>query len=186
VRALVDDATQEFGAQLTADKFEVLVDIPPDLPPVWGDPAALKLVLRNLIDNAIRYSGQSRWLRIEAQVVQAARAARTAEGSRVAISVTDRGIGIPEDERDQVTRRFFRGRRTTAGSATPDIGGPGGGASHGGSATAGSGLGLAIVQRIIMDHSGTLNIRGNTPAGTTVTIVLPVETSEHEETHPGR
>jgi hypothetical protein len=37
-----------------------------------------------------------------------------------------------------------------------------------------------------MDHSGTLSIRGNTPAGTTVTIVLPVETSEHEETHSGR
>ncbi len=66
VRALVDDATQEFGAQLAADKFEVLIEIPPDLPPVWGDPAALRLVLRNLIDNAIRYSGQSRWLRIAA------------------------------------------------------------------------------------------------------------------------
>ena len=178
VRALVDDATQEFGAQLTADKFEVLIEIPPDLPSVWGDPAALRLVLRNLIDNAIRYSGQSRWLRI------AARSARRDRASHIAVS--DRGIGIPEDEVDQVTRRFFRGRRTTAGSATPEIAAEPGGAGTGGSATAGSGLGLAIVQRIIMDHSGTLNIRGNTPAGTTVTIVLPVETSEHEETHPGR
>lgn len=179
VRALVDDATQEFGAQLTADKFEVLIEIPADMPSLWGDPAALRLVLRNLIDNAIRYSGQSRWLRI------AARMADARDGSRVAISVSDRGIGIPEDEVHQVTRRFFRGRRTTAGSATPEIAGPDG-AGTGGSATAGSGLGLAIVQRIITDHSGTLNIRGNTPAGTTVTIVLPVETSEHEETHPGR
>jgi signal transduction histidine kinase len=190
VRALVDDATQEFGAQLTADKFEVVIEIPPDLPSVWGDPAALKLVLRNLIDNAIRYSGQSRWLRIAAEIApgaqaaQGARGAQGAEASRVAIAVSDRGIGIPEDERDQVTRRFFRGRRTTAGSATPEIAVDG--AGTGGSATAGSGLGLAIVQRIIMDHSGTLSIRGNTPAGTTVTIVLPVETSEHEETHPGR
>jgi signal transduction histidine kinase len=88
-----------------------------------------------------------------------------------------------------VTRRFYRGRRTTAGSAMPEIAGSGAGASGtgtGGSATAGSGLGLAIVHRILMDHSGTLTIRGNAPAGTTVTIVLPVETSEHEETHPGR
>ena len=38
----------------------------------------------------------------------------------------DRGIGIPEDEVDQVTRRFFRGRRTTAGSATSEIAGPDG------------------------------------------------------------
>jgi signal transduction histidine kinase len=188
VRALVDDATQEFGAQLTADKFEVLVDIPPDLPSVWGDPAALKLVLRNLIDNAIRYSGQSRWLRIAAGPLTPALSPQAGRGSqdppRVEIAVSDRGIGIPEDELDQVTRRFFRGRRTTAGSATPEIAADG--AGTGGSATAGSGLGLAIVQRIVMDHSGTLSIRGNTPAGTTVTIVLPVETSEHEETHPGR
>lgn len=174
VRALVDDATQEFGAQLSADTFDLRVEIPPDLPSIWGDPAALRLVLRNLIDNAIRYSGQSRWLHI---------AARTAPGGRVEIAVSDRGIGIPEDEIDQVTRRFFRGRRTTAGSATPEIVD---GAGTGGSATAGSGLGLAIVQRIIMDHSGTLTIRANTPGGTTVAIVLPVETSEHEETHPGR
>jgi len=166
VRALVDDAMQEFGTQLAADRFEVQIEIPPDLPQVWGDPAALRLVLRNLIDNGIRYSGQSRWLSIAAQ---------STEGARVSIAVSDRGIGIPEDEVDQVTRRFFRGRRTTAGSATPEIAD---GAGAGGSATAGSGLGLAIVQRIIMDHSGTLNIRGNTPAGTTVTVVLPVETSE--------
>jgi signal transduction histidine kinase len=179
VRAMVDDARQEFGAQLAADKFEVLIEIPPDMPPVWGDPAALKLVLRNLIDNAIRYSGESRWLRIAAH----------ADGSRAHVSVSDRGIGIPDDEVDQVTRRFYRGRRTTAGSAMPEIAGSGAGASGagtGGSATAGSGLGLAIVHRILMDHSGTLTIRGNAPAGTTVTIVLPVETSEHEETHPGR
>jgi signal transduction histidine kinase len=180
VRALIDDARQEFGAQLAADRFEVLIDVPPDLPSVWGDPAALRLVLRNLMDNAIRYSGEARWLKIAAH----------AEGTRAAIAVSDRGIGIPEDEIDQVTRRFYRGRRTTAGSASPEIAGTGGagarGAGTGGSATAGSGLGLAIVHRIIMDHSGTLSIRANTPSGTTVTIVLPVETSEHEETHPGR
>ena len=180
VRALIDDARQEFGAQLTADRFEVSIDIPPDMPSVWGDPAALRLVLRNLIDNAIRYSGESRWLGIAAH----------AEGTRAHIAVSDRGIGIPEDEIDQVTRRFYRGRRTTAGSATPEIAGTGGagvrGAGTGGSATAGSGLGLAIVHRIMKDHSGKLIIRGNTPIGTTVTIVLPVETSEHEETHPGR
>lgn len=175
MRALIDDARQEFGAQLAADKFEVLIDVPPDLPSVWGDPAALRLVLRNLIDNAIRYSGESRWLRIAAH----------ADGPRAHVAVSDRGIGIPEDELDQVTRRFYRGRRTTAGSAAPEIAGSRG-AGAGGTATAGSGLGLAIVQRIIMDHSGTLTIRGNTPVGTTVTIVLPIETSEHEETHPGR
>jgi signal transduction histidine kinase len=165
---------------LAADKFEVLIDVPPDMPSVWGDPASLRLVLRNLIDNAIRYSGESRWLRIAAHV-------EDGNGARAHIAVSDRGIGIPEDELDQVTRRFYRGRRTTAGSATPEIAGSAGaGASGAGTATAGSGLGLAIVQRIIMDHSGTLTIRGNTPVGTTVTIVLPIETSEHEETHPGR
>jgi signal transduction histidine kinase len=166
VRALVDDAAQEFGAQLTTDKFDVVIEIPPDLPQVWGDPAALKLVLRNLIDNAIRYSGQSRWLRIAADTTAAA------DGPRVAIAVSDRGIGIPEDELDQVTRRFFRGRRTTAGSATPEVAGPD--AGSGGSATAGSGLGLAIVQRIIEAHGGRVAAASEGAGlGSTFRVFLP-------------
>jgi len=71
----------------------------------------------------------------------------------VTIRVIDRGIGMTADEIPRATRRFFRGRRSSA---------------------AGSGLGLAIVQRIVADHAGTLRIESAIGQGTTVSVVLPV------------
>ncbi|MEQ1728072.1 MAG: HAMP domain-containing sensor histidine kinase, partial [Vicinamibacterales bacterium] len=91
---------QEFGANLHRDHFAVEVDLPDDLPLVEGDPSALSLLLNNLIDNAIRYSKDDRWLGISAR----------ASGSSVTVEVSDRGVGIPADELSRVTRKFFRGR----------------------------------------------------------------------------
>jgi signal transduction histidine kinase len=82
---------------------------------------------------------------------QIAIAARRA-GDRVALEVADQGVGIAPDEVKRVTRKFFRGR--TASSS-------------------GSGLGLAIVERIVADHGGSLEIRSELGAGTTVAITLP-------------
>ena len=68
-------------------------------PLVRADPNALGLLLNNLIDNAIRYSKDRRSLTLSARSAQAA----------VTIEVTDAGVGIPADELDRVTRKFFRG-----------------------------------------------------------------------------
>ena len=63
-----------------ATDFEVEIDVPADLPPVHGDRTAMGLLLDNLIDNAIRYSGESRWIGV--------RARRTSRAVRVAIAIT--------------------------------------------------------------------------------------------------
>ncbi len=139
---LVEDTVHEFAATLAANRFDVHVDVEPGLPPVRIDRTALALALANLLDNAIRYSGESRYLRIHGY--------RSENG--VVIEVIDRGVGIPEAEISQVTRRFYRGHRATAG---------------------GSGLGLAITQRIVRDHGGELTIRSEEGHGTTVGIELP-------------
>jgi two-component system phosphate regulon sensor histidine kinase PhoR len=76
--------------------------------------------------------------------------ARQAE-SVATLRITDQGVGIPHHEIDRVTRKFFRGRSSVPG---------------------GSGLGLAIVDRIVADHSGTLEITSG-PSGTTVAVTLP-------------
>jgi signal transduction histidine kinase len=62
-------------------------------------------------------------------------------------------MGIPSEELEKVTRRFFRGRRAGSG---------------------GSGLGLAIVKRIVADHRGTLVVQSEVDIGTCVTVKLPV------------
>lgn len=77
--------------------------MPYDLPLVRGDRVSLRLALDNLIDNAIRYSGTDRWIRLSAR----------ASESRVVVEVCDRGAGIPPDEIQVVKRRFVRGRRAS-------------------------------------------------------------------------
>ena len=143
LEAVVDRSLQEFEPHLTHEGFELHVELPEDLPPVKADPTALGLMLNNLVDNAIRYSRGTRWLQIAAH----------RENGAVVLEVSDRGMGIPEDEIERVTRKFFRGSQSNAG---------------------GSGLGLAIVDRIVADHSGTLAIRSIVGQGTTVAVTLPV------------
>ncbi len=142
LEGVVERTLAGFQSQMKAAGFETRVDIPADLPPVLGDRIAVGLMLDNLVDNAIRYSPGERSLHISAC---------RGDGG-VVLRVADRGRGIPQDEVDQVTRKFFRGR---------DVG------------ANGSGLGLAIVKRIVEDHRGRLKISSRAGAGTTVSVTLP-------------
>jgi signal transduction histidine kinase len=140
---VIDEVLRDFATIIAEKGFEMTVAIAPDVPVVRADRLALRLLLDNLIDNAIRYSTTNRRITVSAAVEQ----------SMVVLSVRDQGVGIKDDEVDQVTRRFFRGTGATTG---------------------GNGLGLAIVQRIVRDHDGVLNIESIEGAGTTVRVSLPL------------
>lgn len=99
---LIEDSIGGFQQQLTDGHFDVVADVPHDLPLVRGDRTSLRLALDNLIDNAIRYSGDNRWIRVGAH----------RRHSSVVIEVSDHGIGIPDDEIHAVQRRFVRGHGT--------------------------------------------------------------------------
>jgi signal transduction histidine kinase len=141
-RALLDDVVEGFRSALQDGGFDVCVEVKPGTHAIRGDRTACVLLLDNLVDNAIRYSRDERSIRITAQ----------SSASMVTVAVQDHGTGIPEDERAQVTRRFFRGRHARSG---------------------GSGLGLAIAARIAADHGGTLQIDSAVGVGTTVSVTLP-------------
>ena len=112
---------------------------------VSGDPEALRTLLRNLVDNAVRYSGEGG--RVDVSVEEAAGAAHAQ------LAVTDAGPGIPPEERARVFDRFYR----RAGSAPP-----------------GSGLGLAIVKAIADAHSATLTLTTGTDGrGLRVIVSFP-------------
>jgi signal transduction histidine kinase len=98
---LVEKALNGFAPRLIAEKFEIAVDIPDELPDIRGDQTALGLVLDNLIDNAIRYSGAHKWLEISAG----------RQDGTITIAIADHGDGIPADEMPHVQRKFYRGRR---------------------------------------------------------------------------
>lgn len=146
---LIEKTLQDFKEQLRATGFETRVDTPADLPLIQADRTAMCLMLDNLVDNAIRYSHGERSLRISA----------SRENGAVVLKVTDKGRGIPTDEIDHVTRKFFRGRHLVSN---------------------GSGLGLAIVKRIVTDHGGHLAIQSAVNLGTTVSVVFPMLRDDEE------
>jgi signal transduction histidine kinase len=102
---VVDDVLRDFSTIIAEGGFKVTVSIPPDVPVVRGDRPALRLLLDNLIDNAIRYSTTTRVITVSARV----------EHPMVVVSVRDEGVGIRSTELDHVTRRFFRGSGASTG-----------------------------------------------------------------------
>jgi signal transduction histidine kinase len=107
VGALLDEVVRGFRTALDAGGFDVAVEVAPGVRAIRGDRTACLLLFDNLVDNAIRYSPDDRWLRIRAR----------ASGSAVTVDVEDHGVGIPADELAQVTRKFFRGRRAGSGGS---------------------------------------------------------------------
>jgi signal transduction histidine kinase len=107
---------------------------------VRGNADAIEAALRNLLENAIGYSprGEEVTVRVDR------------DGS---ISVTDRGYGIPAEQRERIFERFWRAK---------------------GNAVAGAGLGLAIVQQIMKAHRGIVTVRENASMGTVFRLNFPL------------
>lgn len=115
---------------------------------VYGDAAGLGRAVLNLLDNAAKWSPPGGRVSVGLTQIDALHAE---------LVVSDRGPGIPPQERALVFERFFR---STSARSMP-----------------GSGLGLAIVKQVVLKHGGTLRIEdtvpGGTPPGTAMHVVLP-------------
>lgn len=117
-------------------------------PRVLGDEDDLKAVVLNLVDNAIKYSGDT--VQIAVELAQTSSRAAT-------IRVSDRGVGIPVSELGQIFKRFYR----IPGVMTARI--------------KGAGLGLFIVRAVVARHGGTVFAESDGPGlGTTFTVQLPL------------
>jgi two-component system phosphate regulon sensor histidine kinase PhoR len=98
--ALISEATQAFRRQLTDSDVRLETEVGDHVPAVRADRTAIVLALDNLIDNAIRHSGETKQISIRA----------SADDRHVRFDVVDRGAGIPADDLPLVRRRFVRGR----------------------------------------------------------------------------
>jgi len=142
--------------------FQIDREIANDLPRVMADPQALSRALRNLIDNAMKYSGESRWISVRAQ------GAGGGKKDEVQISVIDRGLGIPANDQKYIFEPFWRGDE----AASAQI--------HG------NGLGLNLVRTIIKAHGGGVSVRSEPGRGSSFTMTLPAiaETDARPATAP--
>ena len=112
---------------------------------VWGDQDMLVTAVRNLVDNAVRYSGPGSRVSIGVAV----------DDDLVNISVVDSGVGIAEDEQTRIFERFYRVDPARSRN------------------TGGTGLGLSIVKHVASDHGGTVTVWSRQGRGSTFTLVLP-------------
>ncbi|HKE16784.1 MAG TPA: HAMP domain-containing sensor histidine kinase [Kofleriaceae bacterium] len=147
VGQIVDGALRESELLLEEAGVAVERDLPASLPPVLADAGALRRGLQNLVENAVKHAGESRWLGVRV---------RAADGG-VAIAIADRGPGIARDELPHLFEPFFRGRDAAAGGVP------------------GVGLGLALVHQIALAHGGRVSAanRDGPERGATFTLHLP-------------
>ena len=106
--AVVTGVAGEFGREAGEKGFAVHADIPTHPVPVEADAEALGRALWNLLDNAVKYSGASREVRINL----------SRNGTQAFMRVADRGLGIPSGEQREVFRKFFRGAASRQGRAS--------------------------------------------------------------------
>jgi two-component system cell cycle sensor histidine kinase PleC len=124
---------------------EVRLDLPPDLPPLWGDGRLIRQILFNLIANAIKFTPPNGEVRVEATVND--------EGAE--IRVHDTGIGIRGKDLDKIMRPFEQVDSALSRKYE------------------GIGLGLPLTKAFVELHGGTLDISSELNVGTVVTVWLP-------------
>ncbi|MDX8034550.1 ATP-binding protein [Lentzea sp. BCCO 10_0856] len=121
---------------------------------VPGDRSLLVTALTNLLDNAVAYSPPGSPVSVSRRLVD----------GHVEIAVTDRGIGIAEDQQKRVFERFYRVDKARS------------------RATGGTGLGLAIVKHVAANHGGEVKLWSLPGTGSTFTLRLPAAATEPNPT----
>lgn len=167
---VIEDAVAACHLQLVEGGFELEKNVPADLPMVNADAAALSRAIQNLLNNAMKYSGDSRWIGLSAESV------KTDNGEEVQIKVSDQGLGIAPSELAHIFEPFYRGKEVVA------------------SQIHGNGLGLSLVKHIVDEHGGEVKVESNPKRGSNFTLSLPIVPTEqpisempreaYEQTHP--
>lgn len=142
-----------FLPQAREKDLDLITEVPPDLPAVYGDPDMLIQVLINLVDNAVKYTPAGGKISIRA----------TNEGANVRVDVEDTGAGIPPDSLPRVFERFYRVDK----ARSRELGG--------------IGVGLAIVKHIIRAHGGKVFAESKVGEGSIFSFTLPVEQGNRPE-----
>jgi two-component system phosphate regulon sensor histidine kinase PhoR len=141
------DLAQICQLAASESKAQVQFESSADIAMILGDSTQIMQVIRNLVDNAIKYGGSEKPVRIGLE---------TASTGWAVIDVTDEGEGIAPEHLPRLTERFYR----VDDSRSRKVGG--------------TGLGLSIVKHIIERHRGRFDIRSRPGEGTTASIMLPL------------
>ena len=156
IAVLVHNTLESYRYQIEQNGFSFEEHIADDLPPVQVDREAIARSLLNLVNNALKYSRDRKYIGVNVY---------RANGS-VKLEVIDKGIGIPPAEQAKIFEKFYR------------VGDP---LVHN---TKGSGLGLSLVRHIVQAHGGEVSVESSPGSGSKFVIVLPVQRDISVEAGP--
>ena len=159
VNELIRRTLLTFEARLIENEMEMEVHFAQEQCAVYADPTQIGQVLRNLIDNAIKYSPKGRSLSVSTYSMR----------KTVYVTVRDTGIGIPQEDVPHVFDRFYKVEK--AHTPAPQMG---------------SGLGLSIVKRIIESHGQSITVRSARNRGTQFTFTLERASASKRVTDGGK
>jgi two-component system sensor histidine kinase SenX3 len=144
VDAVVREALGRTALSAESAEIAVTTDAPSGLL-IEGDRTLLVTALSNLLENAVAYSTAASPVSVSRRLVN----------GQVEIAVTDRGIGIAEEDQQRVFERFYRADKARS------------------RATGGTGLGLAIVKHVAANHGGSVSLWSSPGTGSTFTLRIP-------------
>jgi signal transduction histidine kinase len=149
---LVRTTLDSYRFQIEQNGFAFEENISGDIPPLNVDREAIARSLLNLVNNALKYSQDRKYIAVSLY---------RSNGS-VKLEVQDRGIGIAAAEQEKIFEKFYR-------CCDPLV--------HN---TKGSGLGLSLVRHIAQAHGGKVSVESVPDKGSKFTIALPIDSSAHE------
>ena len=147
---IVEDVLSSSASLLEDAGIRVEVSVPAGIPAAAGDPAGLRRVFQNLIDNAIKYGATARWIGV--RVVH--------DGGQLRVTVADHGIGISPSEQARIFEPFYRASDAVRARLQ------------------GAGLGLSLVKRIVEAHGGRITVKSVPGEGSEFTVSLPAASGD--------
>jgi PAS domain S-box-containing protein len=143
---LLDEVVKNFSEQIKSKNLKFIFKRPKRLPTVKMDRKKIKLVLENILENAIKYTPGHGTVELKV----------SRKGEFLKVEVKDNGIGIPTEEQEKLFTKFFRSQNVVRVQ------------------TEGSGLGLFIAYNIIKKHNGEIVCKSDEGKGTTIIFTLPL------------
>ncbi len=142
LKSLLEDCREAMLAR--SPGAEIIVSAPDGWPVIRADHTGISAVVRNLLENALKYAPGSAPVRVTV----------SKPDGKCRITVADQGPGIPDSEKKRVFEKFYRIGNEETRKAT------------------GTGLGLFIVSQIVKAHGGRIELNDNTPSGAVFVVML--------------
>ncbi len=160
MQGITDSLMKELQTSIASKQMIVSLKVPPSLPTVFADPKLLRMVVQNLMTNAIKYTDPKGRVALTMREATAEdiRAGKLHPGRYMYLSVADNGYGIPKSQQDKIFQKLFRADNVRKLDVE------------------GTGLGLYIIKEVAEKLGGTVWFESIEGKGTTFSVLIPFKT----------